>query len=691
VTVRSRKRFVIAAIVLGGLAGVYYFAVIPARCKATLARKTVGPAVARFAYDQLRSIPLRGQTADLYLARYWDRCAERRESSGEPAEAVLARLRALALDRTERREQSARRVTSLFADLLTTVSLSGDQRRRGDATVIAISRDGKAVITTDRSGVGMLWEGLPALNKRPLLAAGKITAAGFDHDAKRLATASARGTATVWENGATPVASFHHAEPMTAVALSADGKRIATAGRDRVARVWDIASGRPTGPVLRHQGEVTAITFVGDVLWTGCADGTLHEWNPTTGRHRVVARAEGGVRALSGSGRTLLVADTTGAVDVLDTATGKLVARRFVHGRDLRSVCLLRGGEVACTGGDATLRKWSLSAAIFASQAIVHPGAVYVADISTDGKTLVTGCSDAFGRLFDLVTGQPKGVPMTHAGGVLAVAARRKLVVTGGRDGAARVWNSDTGLPVGPAMQHQDWVIAVAISRDGKRIATGSLDGCARLWDATTREPIGEPMCHRGWLYALAFSPDGSKLLTGSDDGTARIWDVRSQKPLGPVMRHRLGVTSVAFGLDGKVAATASVDGHVRLWSVDSCAMIGRPLIHPDYVWGVWFASEGEVLSATRTTLRRTPVDAGGLDVDRSLSVAAAWTLALRTLDSEGTRVVIAELIAGSRVRMRVIDFANLDPSGADAASLSTLWGERLGYEITGNWVIVLR
>ena len=76
-------------------------------------------------------------------------------------------------------------------------------------------------------------------------------------------------------------------------------------------------------------------------------------------------------------------------------------------------------------------------------------------------------------RVWDAVTGQPAGQPLTgHTGEVTAVAVGRAgdrdVIVSGGRDGTVRVWDAVTGQPAGqPLTGHTGGVTAVAVGRAG--------------------------------------------------------------------------------------------------------------------------------------------------------------------------------------------------------------------------------
>ena len=80
---------------------------------------------------------------------------------------------------------------------------------------------------------------------------------------------------------------MHEAE-VYSVALSPDGLTALTGGEGNAARFWDVATGKPLGPALVHQGFVDAIAFSpnGRKALTGGEDGVAHFWEtplPVTG------------------------------------------------------------------------------------------------------------------------------------------------------------------------------------------------------------------------------------------------------------------------------------------------------------------------------------------------------------------------------------------------------------------------
>ena len=108
--------------------------------------------------------------------------------------------------------------------------------------------------------------------------------------------------------------------------------------------------------------------------------------------------------------------------------------------------------------------------------------AVYALAITPDGKTLVSGSTDASVRVWDVATGKERAVLSGHT---------------------SRIWR-------------------LAISPDGKMVASASMDQTVKLWDLGTSELLatltaGVPRYARWRFRRMArFSPPGRKTVRSS-------------------------------------------------------------------------------------------------------------------------------------------------------------------------------
>src|SRR5262249_25913175 len=154
-----------------------------------------------------------------------------------------------------------------------------------------------------------------------------------------------------------------------------------------------------------------------------------------------------------------------------------------------------------------------------------------------------------------------------------------RTAVTASPDGTARLWDALTGEPRGAPLRHEGSVTQAAFSPDSRHVITASLDRTARLWEVEGGRPNGAPLRHSGPVRSVAFSPDGRTVLTGSNCGFAQVWEVASQQPVGEPLPHVGGLQQVGFGPDGKVAMTAGKgDNSVRLWDLQTGQVIGEPI-----------------------------------------------------------------------------------------------------------------
>jgi HsdM N-terminal domain/WD domain, G-beta repeat len=100
----------------------------------------------------------------------------------------------------------------------------------------------------------------------PMCHDGKVYAASFSPDRRRIVTVFNDKTARVWdaESGKPLGESMRHDGKVYAASFSPDGRRILTISEDKTARLWDAESGKPLGESMRHDGKVYAASFSPD-------------------------------------------------------------------------------------------------------------------------------------------------------------------------------------------------------------------------------------------------------------------------------------------------------------------------------------------------------------------------------------------------------------------------------------------
>jgi WD40 repeat protein len=120
----------------------------------------------------------------------------------------------------------------------------------------------------------------------------------------------------------------------------------------------------------------------------------------------------------------------------------------------------------------------------------------------------------------------------------LAYSPGGSLIVTAGADGILRLWDSDTLEPRGEitrtALPRQSHVL---FTRDGRHIVSADCvpdtENWVHVWDVKEKTLVHEFRAHATNITAMDLSLDGKRLLTTSEDKKAKIWKMADLIPDG--------------------------------------------------------------------------------------------------------------------------------------------------------------
>lgn len=233
-------------------------------------------------------------------------------------------------------------------------------------------------------------------------------------------------------------------------------------------------------------------------------------------------------------------------------------------------------------------------------------GRVMSLSFSPDGKHgLSTGVAEGdFNiRIWDLDTGKELRRFLGHTAPVYSaqLSADGKQMLSCSTDMTIRLWNAETAEEIRRFEGHTSNVIQAVFSPDGRRVLSSSMDRTIRLWDLESGKELlkldSDPVCP----WRVAFSPDGKRAL--SVGGTAanvksdyrmRLWDLEAGKELMKFEGHESAVIAVAFSPDGKRALSGSIDKTARLWDLESGKELRRYHVQARTVLIVAFSKDGK-------------------------------------------------------------------------------------------------
>lgn len=437
-------------------------------------------------------------------------------------------------------------------------SLSPDERRLaiGGADELMLSQDAGAI---DRAGKGCdirIFDMASHTILRPVLTghARAITAlAYFSNDV--LASASADGTARIWNPNTGSSRILKHGAYLYDVAFSPDGRQVATAGADGLVQIWEAQSGRKARSVnCKSEAKCLAWSPDGATLAIGTGSRRIILADPNTGKQidtlsqtddpTCLTFSRNGSQLLSGSGEHRAQADRR--VRLWSVADRRLV-REFPKQGECAGVVFSvafspdNAGIIAAGDASGAIYLWDLASGNLKTTLKGTGSSFYSVAWSPDGKKLGWGKSPGDGnnpapleQVFDLAAmrprpNQPPGADWLRAKHAVAartleiVADRRSpqklsVVISGGR-GPVTIEHRDLEDDT------DDVICASFVGED--RVAVGT-NFRWHLFAITGNKPrrIKTYVGHDGPIQDLAPSPDGRFVATASQDQTVRIWSL---------------------------------------------------------------------------------------------------------------------------------------------------------------------
>ncbi len=332
-------------------------------------------------------------------------------------------------------------------------------------SAVAVSPDAARIVTASADGTARVWNAATGVEiGRFADHVGVVNGLAILPDGKRVVTVADDATAKIWTlaDARVDLVLQGHTAPIRAVAAFPDGRRIVTGSNDRTLRIWDAASGATLKLLSGHTDHVVsvAVTADGRRVVSGSYDRSNRIWDAESGEEITrIAGTAGGLVAVTPSGDRLLTSDTDNVARIWDARTGTLLQTLPNSGREV----------------------WAVA-------------------FSGDGRLAYVGSASGTLRIFDAATGEPRLQLHSPSDGLTAIAeiVLGQELIVGASDGTARIWDIRPGRDTAKAtfMVPGDLIQRVAFSPDGSRLITGSLDLTARVWNVATGAMIAELKGH---------------------------------------------------------------------------------------------------------------------------------------------------------------------------------------------------
>lgn len=252
------------------------------------------------------------------------------------------------------------------------------------------------------------------------------------------------------------------------------------------------------------------------------------------------------------------------------------------------------------------VRVWRISdGEMLDGLAAENDGAAWCMGFSSDGQTLVSGCTgtfpdDYYVRIWDVTTG-------THLHTILQADTRDIAFSPDGRllaavsDRSLFFWQLADGTP----LQRYDVfgeAYRLALSPDGQKVAVASSAGHSyqlQIWQIETAKLL-HSMLSAERIEGMVFSPDCETLIAGTESATVQWWSTRDgtslrilRLPMSDARRRDMRQT--AFSPSGEMWAIARSQ-RIDLWSIVDGTLQASLPINSGRTHGLAFSPDGELL-----------------------------------------------------------------------------------------------
>jgi WD40 repeat protein/beta-lactamase regulating signal transducer with metallopeptidase domain len=430
-----------------------------------------------------------------------------------------------------------------------------------------------------------------------------------------------------------------HKDGARSAVFSPDSKYLCTGSSDGFVKIWSVADGKEITSLKGPEKGINCVDWSSDGKYLAATSKPADRQEPGEVRLWTITTPEGGTPAFnqkavlkghtahllscvfSPDGKTLAtsggVYSNFGEVIVWDVETGK--ERMMLHGHRqwVEALVFSKDGRVLYSAGGTResrgeVRAWVVEEGGWWVNG-AHKGEICCAAWSKDGKLLATGCTNAFIKIWDPVTGKLQATLNGHKSMVrcLAFSPDGQTLASASSDKTVKLWDLTTYQEQAELTRHRIMVNGLAFSNDGTLLATSSADpsykdrrGEIKVFDVRTgKERTGAQWANQPAL-SVVFSPDGKYLATGTSGANMlKVYDVKS----GKLVRTVTGANSIrmiAFTPDGKWLASthgpgsARGNGSIQIWDTTTWQEVMALTGHPTMCLGISFSHDGQRLAS---------------------------------------------------------------------------------------------
>ena len=245
------------------------------------------------------------------------------------------------------------------------------------------------------------------------------------------------------------------------------------------------------------------------------------------------------------------------------------------------------------------------------AQTFSHDTEINAAQLSRDGKQLITAATDGLIRIWNLENGELENTLAGHSGSINSFVwdQDKGYLLSVSQDKTAVIWDMHTVSIMAKLTGHEASVNEAIWDDAHARIISASDDMTVRVWDPFPGTEIATLSGHTAEINHVAWNHDSTKVVTASEDKTAIIWDTTNGTPLHMLAPHNAPVKQAVWSPEGNYILTVGNEGTIRFWNALTGELLQAIDGHEIFVnQADWYKSEKELLVVTASEDRTAKV-----------------------------------------------------------------------------------